>query len=107
MDGPSRLKAWREAQGLSQAQVAEALRALGAGRTAAASVCEWEATDPTAKRPRMDTAVELQRLSHGAVPTTAWEYPAVVLPDSGEHPVPADDSAQVPGERPSPTGTGD
>lgn len=64
MTGPSLLRAWRQAEGLTQAQAAERLDLLQS------RVSEYE----TGKvRPDLDTAVRIERLTQ--IPPSAWAIP--------------------------------
>lgn len=68
--GQSLLASWRAQHGKSQSAVARAL----VPPITQAAVSKWE-TDPE-QRPDLRRAVQLEGITGGAVPATAWGHPA-------------------------------
>ena len=63
MNGPSRLRKWREARGLTQE---EAAKRVGAQQS---SWCDWENAE---KSPSVRFALRIARTTRGAVPVSSW-----------------------------------
>lgn len=68
-NGHRLLTRWRAATAASQADVA----ALLTPKVTQPAVHRWETGAPA--RPSLATAVQLERVTNGAVPATAWGYP--------------------------------
>lgn len=77
MKAPKRLKAWRVLAGLTQC---DAAARAGVSQTA------WNHWEAGKKKPDVDNAVELEKLTEGAVSVQDWadprERPAPVAEDS-------------------------
>lgn len=63
MDGPSKLKAWRKAEGISQEEAATRVKVHQN------TWSDWESGNKT---PRTDTALEIDVLTKGACPIESW-----------------------------------
>lgn len=68
--GPLLCRTWREAQTSKLSQRALARRMDNVHQS---QVAQWEDEDST-ERPNIARALELQALSEGAIPATAWGY---------------------------------
>lgn len=67
--GPKLLRRWRAANGVSQADVAARL----VPAITQPAVTRWERAD--VERPSLAAAVQIERMTGGAVPATSWGYP--------------------------------
>lgn len=110
MHGRELLRAWREATQVDGKKLTQGrLGNMLYPHTDNAVVCQWE-TDES-RKPDLPRAVQIERISKGAVPASVWGYTAdkvaayvasaarVVCDEpSGEHPLPAADTTGTDGE---------